>query len=164
MPAAALVSLLVTAVEAFSMMVPAFVALAVLVAAVMAFAVMSTLMAFPVMMVVVVAPGVGIIREPAFGQRLDRRVRGAVHAAVELDPGLSQRILCAHANAAADQRVRLRGFQKTGQRAVSAAVCGYNLLRDDLTALHVVELELLRVAEMLEDLSVFVSYCNSHSI
>ena len=164
MAAAALIALLVTALEAFSMMVPAFVALAVLVAAVMAFAVMSTLMAFPVMMVVVVAPGVGIIREPAFGQRPGRRVRGTAHAAVELDPGLGQRALRAHADPAADQRVRLRGLQKAGQRAVTAAAGGHDLFRDDPAVLRVVELELLRVAEMLEDLSVFVSYCNSHSI
>jgi hypothetical protein len=103
MTAAALVALLVAAIKAFPVVVAALVTLAV-VAAVMAFA---------VMMAVVVAFGVGIIGEPAFGQRLGRRVRGAAHAAVEFDPGFCQRALRAHADAAADQRVRLRGLQET---------------------------------------------------
>ena len=163
MTAAAFISLLVTAVKAFAVVVSALMPLTVVVSAFMVFSmVMPALVAFPVMMVVVVAPGVGIIREPAFGQRLDRRVRGAVHAAVELDPRLSQRILCPHADAAADQCIRMRCFQEAGQCAVPAAVGWYDLLRDNYTVLHIVELELLRVAKVLEDLSVFVSYCNSH--
>ena len=128
MAAAALIALLVTAFEAFSMMVAALVALAV----------MPAFVSFPVVVAVVVAPGVGIIRELAFGQRPGRRVRGTAHAAVELDPGLGQRALRAHADPAADQRVRLRGFQKTGQRAVTAAVGGHDLLRDDPAILHIV--------------------------
>ena len=98
MTAATLVSLLVAAIKAFPVMMPA-------------------LVSFPVVVAVVVASGVGIIREPAFGQR-----------------------------------------------AVTAAVGGHDLLRDDHAVLHVVELELLRVAEMLKDLSVFVRHCDSHIV
>ena len=47
---------------------------------------------------------------------------------------------------------------------MAAAVGGNDLLANDPAVLHVVELELLRVSEMLEDLSVFIAYCDSHYI
>ena len=155
MVAAALIALLVTALEAFSMMVPAFVPCTMM---------MTALMAFPVMMAVVVASGIGIILQRILCQSLRGCVGRTGNAAVEPDPRLGQCVLRTHADAAANQRVHLRGFQETGQRPVSAAVSGHDLLRDDLSIFHVIELELLRVAEMLEDLSVFVSYRNSHRI
>ena len=73
MAAAALVALPVAAIKAFPVMVSALVALAVVVAAVVAFAVMPAFVPFPVVAAVVAAPGVGIIREPAFDQRPGRR-------------------------------------------------------------------------------------------
>ena len=155
MTTAAIVAFLMTAVKSSSVVMTAFVTLAVVVAAIMA---------FPVVMSVVVAFGVGIIRKLTLGQCLCRGIRRTGHATVELYPGLGQGGLRTHADPAADQGVGLRGFQETGQRAVAAAVGGYDLLRYDFAVLHVVELELLRVAEMLEDLSVFISYRNSHSI
>lgn len=103
MPMAGFVALLVAAIKAFPVVVPALMALAVMMPALVAFAVVA----------VMVAPGVGIIRELAFGQRPGRRVRGAAHAAVELDPGLGQRVLRAHADPAADQRVHLRSLQES---------------------------------------------------
>ena len=155
MAAAALIALLVTALEAFSMMVPAFVPCTMM---------MPALMAFSVMMAVVVASGIGIILQRILCQSLRSCVGRTGNAAVEPDPRLGQRSLCAHADAAADQRIRLRSFQKAGQRPMAAAAGGDDLLCDDLTVLYVIELELLRVSEMLEDLSVFVSDCDSHGI
>ena len=163
MTAAALIALLMAAVEALPVMVPALVFLAVVVPAFMTFSmVMPALVAFPVVMAVVIAFSIGIILQCTLCQSLSGRIGRTGDPAVELDARLGQRSLCAHANAAADQRVHLCGFQKSGQCAVAAAVGGYDLLRDDFPVLHVIELELLRVAEMLEDLSVFISYCDSH--
>ena len=121
-------------------------------------------MPLAVMVVMVITSGIGIILQRALGQRLCCGVRGAGHAAVEPDARLSQRALRAHADAAADQGIRLSGFQESGQGAVPAAVCGDDLLGNDPAVLNVVKLELFGVTEMLEDLSVFVSDCDSHSI
>ena len=165
MLATTLVTLLMAAVEALSVMVPALVSLTMMMAAFMAFSlVMPAIVAFPVMMAVVVTSGIGIILQRAVCKSLCCRVGRTGNPAVKPNPCFGQRSLSAHADAAANQRIRLRGFQKAGQRTVAAAVGGNDLFRDDPAALHVIELELFRVAEMLEDLSVFISYRNSHSI
>ena len=153
MTAAARVAFLMAAVKAFAVMVSALMTASV---------VMSAFVPFTVMMAMVVALGVGVILQRSLRQRPGRCIRRAGHAAVEFDPRLGQCVLCAHTDAAADQCIRLRRFQEACQRAVTAAVGGNDLLRDDYAVLHVVELELLSVTEMLEDLSVFVSDCDSH--
>ena len=165
MTAAAFISLLVAAVKAFAVVVSALMPLTVVVSAFMVFSmVMPALVAFPVVMAVVVAFGIGIILQRTLCQSLCGRIGRTGNPAVELDPRLSQRILCPHADAAADQCVRLRCFQEAGQCAVPAAVGGNYLLRYNSSTLHIIELELLGVAEMLENLSVFISYCDSHCI
>ena len=45
---------------------------------------------------------------------------------------------------------------------MSRAVGAHDLFIYDLALVSVVELELLRSAEMLKDLSVFIGYCDSH--
>ena len=133
-------------------------AAAAVVAAVVTLAVvMAAVMVFAVVMTVVVALRVGVELQIARRERLRRCVRGAGHAAVELDARFRERVARAHPDAAADQRVRLRRLQESGQRAVAAAVRVHDLLADDFAALRIVELELLCVAEVLEDLSVFRS-------
>ena len=153
MASAAFIAFLVAARMPFTVVVSAHMALSM---------VMTTIMTFTVMMAVVIAFGVGIILQCPFGQRLRGRVCRACHAAVEFDSRLSQSILRTHADAAADQRVRLRRFQKPGKSAMTAAVGRDDLLRDDFTILHIVEFELLGVAKMLEDISVFIGYRDSH--
>ena len=139
--AAALAALPVSAVMAFT----------VVMAALMPFAVMTALVPVLVMMTVVIAFGGRVILQRAVRQSLRGRVGGTGNAAVKLDVCLGQRVLRAHADAAADQRVHLRRFQEAGQRSVPAAVCGHDLFGDDLPVLYVVELELLRMAEMLKN-------------
>ena len=149
MTAAALVAFLMTAVEALTVVMTALVTTSVVMTAVMAFT-------------VVIASGVGIILQRPLDQRLRSCIRRAAHAAVKLNSGLGQCVLRTHADAPADQRVRLGSLQETGQCAVPAAVGGNDLLRDNPAILHVVKLKLLGMTEMLEDLSVFISYCDSH--
>ena len=162
MPAAALVALLVATIEAFAVVVSALVTASMVVSAlVTASVVMPTLVTLTVV-AVVIAFGVGVILQRPLGQCLCGCVRETGHTAVKLNPSFGQRILCTHADASANQRVYLGGLQKACQCAVPAAVRRNDLLCNDLTILHVVELELLSVAEMLENLSVSVSYCDSH--
>ena len=68
--------------------------------------------------VVVAAMNVGVIAEGAREQRVDRLIRFAADAAVELNARFRQR----HLSAAADQRVHTVPGQETGQRVVAAAV------------------------------------------
>ena len=68
----------------------------------------------------------------------------------------------AASDAAADQRVDLLLVQQTGERAVADAVGADDLRGDDLAVLYGVNLELLRAAKVLKDLSVFIGHCDFH--
>ena len=111
---------------------------------------------------VVIAAGLRVIGESARQKGLDRGVRLSGHAAVELNPRLCQRILRACADAAADEYIYAVGCEEARQCAVAAALGIRDLLPDDPVFLHVVELELRRVAKVLEYVSVFICYRNSH--
>ena len=139
MTAAALIALLMAAVEALPVMVSTLVFLAVVVPAFMTFSmVMPALVAFPVVMAVVIAFSIGIILQCTLCQSLSGRIGRTGDPAVELDARLGQRILRTHADAAADQCIRLGGFQESGQCAVTTAIGWYDLLGNDLAILHVV--------------------------
>lgn len=126
-------------------------------------AVMATFVVGAVMAcAVVVAVRAGEVFEVAVEKLLDGLVRFAADAAVERDARFAQRHLRASADAAADQRVHAVEFQKARQRAVTAAHGVHDALRKDLSILDVVQLELGRVAEMLENHAVFVGDCDSH--
>ena len=125
MAAAAIVIFLMTAVKAFPMAMSALVIFTVVMSAFMAFTlvmsalvpsavVMSALMTFTMMLTVVVASGIGIKLERALGKSPGSRVSRTGNAAVKPDARLCQRILCSHANAAADQAIYLSSFQETG--------------------------------------------------
>lgn len=116
----------------------------------------------PVRMIVMAALHVGIILQRSCKQSRRRFVRAAGHAAVELNPRLCQRILCACADAAADEYMYAVGCEEARQCAVAAALGIRDLFPDDPVFLHVVELELRRVAKVLEYVSVFICYRNSH--
>ncbi len=154
MSAAALVSPVMAAAVAFAVMAAGRLLTVVMAAAVSVF----------VMVVVVVTAGVGIKGKPAFRKRFRRCVRRALYASVELDAGLGERHLCAHTDAAADERVDLSRLQEAGKRAVSAAVRINDLFRCDRSVLHVVQLELLGMPEVLEYFSVLKSDCDPHSV
>ena len=131
-----------------------------LVAAVRTAAVITTGMAFAVM----VAADVGIVVQVA-GQECFHSVIGiAGNTAVELDAGLRQSHLRAAADAAADQNVNTAVEQEICQSAVTAAVGIHDLGGDDSTVFNIVNLELLGVAEMLENQLVCVSNCNFHGV
>ena len=118
--------------------------------------------ALTVLMVMVVAVDIGIIAEVSDQQRRDRRVRLTADAAVELDARLCQRGLRAAADAAADQSVHAALHEEARQRAMAAAVGVDHLCADDLAVRYVVELELRRVAKVLEDHAVFIGNCDFH--
>ena len=119
-------------------------------------------MFFTVVMLVMIAPGIGVKIQLTCQERCYRLVRVAGNTAVQSDARLGQRHLRAAANAAADQHIRAQRCQQPRQGTVAAAIGLNDLGSFDLTIFRIVHLELFGVAEMLEDISVCISYRNSH--
>ena len=113
-------------------------------------------------MVVVVARYVGIKSKRTAKQCFDCGVRGAADTAVKLDSCLCQCHLCATANAAANKCVNAECRKHSCQCSVTASIGINNFAADYFPALCVINLKLLGVAEVLKNLSVFISYCNFH--
>ena len=112
--------------------------------------------------VMVVALGIGIIAQGAVCKGGGTEVGISGDAGVEVDPGLSQGVPGAAADAAADQGVCAQLLQHTGQRAVTLAVGAHDLAVRDGTVFDGVDLELLRVAKVLKHLTVFITDCQLH--
>ena len=117
-----------------------------------------------VMMSMVIAVGVRIILQISFGKRLRCFVSRTLDTSIKFDSGIGECHLRTHTDPAANKSIRLCRLQEAGKRAVSASIGVYDLLIYDLSVLYVVQLELLCVSKMLEDLSVFIGYCDSHGI
>ena len=131
-------------------------------AAVAAAAVITAGMLLTVVMVVVVAADIGIKVQCACQEQGNSLIRITANAAVKLDASLCQCHLCAAADAATDQHICLEVAQQTGQCAVTAAHGVDHLGGNDLAVFHIVDLKLGAVAKVLENISVFVSNCDSH--
>ncbi len=128
-------------------------------------AVAAALMAFLVMMLpVMVALDVGVIGKITGQEGLDRSVRVAGNAAEQLNTNRSKGHLSTAADSSADQNIGLQSIQDLSQSAVTAAICADNLRRNDLAVFHIINLKGFGMAEMLEDIAVFISDCDSHNI
>lgn len=123
---------------------------------------MLTAVALVVVLTVVIAHHIGVIGQGSGGQCFRRRIRITVHAAIQLDTCRRQCRLGTAADTAADQRVHMQRAQNARQRAVAAAVGIHHFRGNDVAVFHIVDLELLRVAKVLKNFSVFVSDRNSH--
>ena len=124
----------------------------------------ATVIAAGVAFAVMVTADVGIVIQVACQECLHSIVSIAGNAAVELDACLSQSHLSAAADAAADQNVNAAAEEEASQGAVAAAVGVHDLGGNDGAVFNVVDLELLGMAEVLEDQFVCVSNCNFHGI
>ena len=134
-------------------------------AAIVASAAMITAyMAFAMVMVMMVTLDIGIEDQLTFQESCYCCICVAGHTTVQLDASLGQRHLCATADTAADQYICLQCCKNTSQCAMTAAVGVNNLRSNNCTVLYFVDLKLFGVAEVLEDFSVFVGYCDFHNI
>ncbi len=123
----------------------------------------AMLAAFAVVMVAVVAAqNIWIKAEASAQERLHGLIRIAGYAAVERDPGFLQSPARTAADSAADQRIHMDLFQNIGQGAMAAAVGIDHCGKRHFAVLHVINLEALRMPEVLKNLSVFISYRDSH--
>lgn len=118
---------------------------------------------FAMMIVVMmVAPYVGIISQLTLEQGFNSGIGTAGYATKKLHTGSCQRHLGAAADSAADQHIGFQGSQNTRQSTVAAAVGIHDLRGQDLAVLNIVDLELLGVTKVLKDISIFISDCDSH--
>lgn len=117
-----------------------------------------------VMMPVMVTMGVRIIFQRSGGKSLCGFVRRSLYSGVERNARVRERHLGSHADTTADQGIYFGSLQKASQRTMATAIGIYNLFAGDFTGLDVIQFELFGMSEMLEDLSVLIRDCDSHSI
>lgn len=121
---------------------------------------MAAVMMLPFM--VMVASGLGVLLQFSFGKSLGRLIRIPLNAGINLDACLGQSHLSSAADAAADQGLHLMLFEKNCQSAVSGAAGVYYSALAGLAVFHLIHLELLGFAKVLEHLAVFIGYCDFH--
>ena len=122
----------------------------------------ATAIVMVVMLPVVVALNMGIKVQLTGQERFHSRVGIAGNTAIQLNVSRCQGHLSAAADAAADQHIRVQTVQNACQRAMATAVGIHHLGRNDLAVSHIIDLELLGMAKVLENFTVFISYCDSH--
>lgn len=124
--------------------------------------VFTTSVILAVMMVMVVTFGIGIISKVPCNKALYRFVCISVDTAIERNACLGKCHLCATSNAAADQHIDIELGKKARKCAVSASVGVDDLCRKNSIPVYGINLELLRVAEMLKNFTIAISYCDFH--
>ena len=132
--------------------------------AVTAAAMLTAVVTFTMVVVMMVALHIGVICQLVVQKSLYSRIRVAADTTIQLDAGSSQCHLRSAANTTTDQHIRIQCGQYTGPSAMAAALGVYDLGIHDLPVLDVVYLKLLCVSKMLEDLFIFISYCDSHNV
>ena len=113
--------------------------------------------------VVVVTMGVGVKAELSGQIICYCRVCRAADPAEQLDACLCKGVLCPGADAAAEHHIGIVLGQKAHQCAVALPVGGNALAGRHLSVFDLVELELCRVAKVLEHLTVFIRNCDLHT-
>ena len=114
------------------------------------------------MMVVMIAFCVRVIGKGSGNAGSHRIVCIPADTAEQLDACLGKGRLGTAADAAADEGIHTQLGKQSCQRTVTASVGVNDLRLYNGAVLDVVHLELFGVTEVLEDFSVFVSYCNFH--
>ena len=96
----------------------------------------------------------------------DSLIRCTLDACTDANARLAERLDRARADAAADQHIDLMRLQKFRKRTVTAALCADDLRPLDRMVLDIVELECLRMTEVLKHraIFIFIGDCNSHCI
>ena len=111
---------------------------------------------------VVFAVNVGVIAERSRKQGRNSFIGAAGYAAVEQNAGFLQRGARTAADAAADEHVDMQAAEKGRERLMTAVERFDFHGGDDAPVLCFVELETIGLTEMLKNVSVIVSDCNSH--
>jgi len=115
-----------------------------------------------VMVTVVIALNIGVVEQLAGNKCLNRGIRTAGNTAEQTDTGCCQGCLGTAADAAANQHIRIQGVQHTSQGTVAAAIGADHLRGYNAAIPDFVDLKKFGVAKVLENLTVVISYRNSH--
>lgn len=133
--------------------------------AVVSVAAASTLFVAMTMAVMVAAAGCGgfnIVLKRAGDERGDDSIAVAFVAGIKPDVGLCQRLHGSRSEAAADHAVNGVLYEKVHHGGVTVAACGNRFGRNDGSVLHNIDLEVGRLAEVLEDGVVFDGHRDFH--
>ena len=115
-----------------------------------------------VMMVMVVTFGIGIISKITCSKALCRLVCISVDTPIELNACLGKCHLCTAANAAADQHIYIELGKKSGQCTMSASIGIDYFSRENFISFDGINLKLFRMAEVLKNFTITISYCDFH--
>ena len=115
-------------------------------------------------MTMVIALDIGIVYQLTGNQSFHGCVRAAGYAAEQANAGCCQCHLRAAADAAADESICFQRGQHTGEGTVTASCGVHNFGTQNFAVLDIIDLELAGMTKMLENVSVFVCYSNSHKI
>ena len=129
-------------------------------AAIVTAPVITAYMAFSMMMVMMIAPHIGVIVQLAFNVSRNCRIRIAGNSAVQLNSGCRQCHLRTAANAAADQHICVQCRKNTGQCTVPAAVGVNNLRSNNRAVFNIIDLKLFGMTEVLVNFFIRISNCN----
>jgi len=124
--------------------------------------VFTTSVILAVMMVMVVTFGIGIISKVPCNKALYRLVSISVDTAIELNACLGKCHLRTAADTAADQHIYIELGKKARKCAVSAAIGVDYLSGKNFIAINGINLELLRMAKVLKNFTITISYCDFH--
>ena len=118
--------------------------------------------ALAVLVIMVVTVHVRVIAESACDECIDCRICIPADSTEKTDADLSECHLRTTTDATADQCIDTELHEESCERAVTTAVRIHDDLTYDLTIRHIVNLKLCGMSEVLENLAVFIGYCNSH--
>ena len=119
-------------------------------------------MAFAVAVTVMIAVNSRIISQFACQESIYGFISTALNTAVQGNACLGQSILGTTANAAANQGAYVLLLQEGSQGTMADTVAGENMGFLDLIVLNGVNLELFRMAKVLENLTVVIGNCKFH--
>ena len=119
---------------------------------------------FAAMMIVMmmVAMCAGVVLESAFDKSLCRIIRRALNSGIGNNIDFRECSPSHFTYASADHHVRFCCLKEAGKCAMTDSVRVNDLLINDLAIFDVVKLELFCLSEVLEYISVLISYCNPH--
>ena len=117
-----------------------------------------------VLMAVMAAKGVRVIIEVSGKKCFHCGVCISTHARIQFDACFGKSCSCAASDPAADQHIHFQTGKKSCQRAVAVSGSIHHFLMHYFIIFHIVQLHLAGVTKMLIYISIFISYCDSHSM
>lgn len=118
--------------------------------------------ALAVLVIMVVTVYIRVIAEISGDECVDRCICIPADPTEKTDTDLGECHLCTTTDAAADQCIDTELHKEACQCAVATAVRIHYLCTYDFAVRYIVDLKLCGMSEVLENLSVFIGYCNSH--